>query len=617
MTIYEPLKIANGNLAATRQIEHCPPRMMTRELTMNAIEASSQDASGNGFIVFGAITDIRCGDAKKLFIWNNGPGMTPHELKSVMDLSSTINKSFGLHGNFGIGAKVSTLFSNKLGFRMWSCRNGVVSEAILAKPEGCDDYSRIIFEFDDGTTSPVRDVTEEMAEIGQTFSKLNNMPKHLNIFDTSKDWTAVTLFGNHPSQDTVINPFGGVEKQTSWLPSALYRRFWSIPENVSIYLTSLVITRDANRNFTPISKRLDKFTKHEVVSVDGGIKIHYLYDAKIIGAQGAAYLQSYAGALCHVSSFGCIVYNGEMYDYSGDSDWVYNAKYFGIPFGYKNLSVAIELPDDFEVFNARAMPNSYRTAIIYGHNKEDIKAKDFSHIVIENRPKWFLDVIDENAPSNTVSGDIRKQLQALLDELMLKEKSLKKDKAGDTPAIEGHKGLGGGGTSPVVPGPDPLPSNKFGLDFNMSGKMRAVLSVNNMTAPKPEILMDDDQIREKGIEFKAAAFDEVSNLLFINGKYEALNSICDDLAVRHANHPDQELLINMARNKSQDIMSLLVGRVVVFAKAKHKKSANWTEADIEKALSPESLTMAADAWATMMTPYHQEMSRFFKIVVAA
>jgi predicted lipoprotein len=65
--------------------------------------------------------------------------------------------------------------------------------------------------------------------------------------------------------------------------------------------------------------------------------------------------------------------------------------------------------------------------------------------------------------------------------------------------------------------------------------------------------------------------------------------------------------------KAKDIMTILVGRVVVYAKAKLKKSENWTESDIEKALSPESLTMAADSWASNMMPYHQEMSRAFKL----
>jgi predicted lipoprotein len=66
-------------------------------------------------------------------------------------------------------------------------------------------------------------------------------------------------------------------------------------------------------------------------------------------------------------------------------------------------------------------------------------------------------------------------------------------------------------------------------------------------------------------------------------------------------------------SKAKDIMTVLIGRVVVYAKGKINKSQNWSEAEIEKALSPESLTMAADSWATNMMPYHQEMSRAFKL----
>jgi hypothetical protein len=614
MTAIEPLKIANVDLAVTRQLEHCPPRMMTRELTMNAIEASSQDHTGHGLIVFGAITDETCGDTKKLFIWNNGPGMTAHELKTVTDLSSTINKTAGLHGNFGIGAKVSALLSNKLGFRMWSCRDGIVSEVILLKDDDTGRYGKFVFDCGDGIRTTVRDVTHNMSQYREIFAALNDTPKSWDLFDTTRDWTAVTLFGNYPSQDTVVSPYGDAEKQTGWLPSALYRRFWSIPENVSIYLTSTVFTRDASRYFMTISQRFNAFTRHEVVNADNGVKIHYFHDAKVIGKRGTGYLQSYNGALCPVSSFGCLVYKGEMYDYSGDSDWVFNAKYFGIPFGYKNLSVAVELPDDYEVFGSKVLPNSYRTAILYGHNKEDMKARDFSPLVIENRPQWFLDIIEENSPANAVSNDIRKQLQELLDELLLKEKSLTRASEGDTNSVPGSRGRGyGDKPRGDNPNPNHTPSKKVGLNFNSTGTIRALTSINNMMAPDFKFLMDDETIEEKGLKNKAASFDETNNLLYINGKYQAFDDICDDLMDRHAAHPDQDMVMDIAMAKAKDIMTILVGRVVVYAKAKLKKSENWTESDIEKALSPESLTMAADSWASNMMPYHQEMSRAFKL----
>ena len=614
MTSIEPLKIANVDLAVTRQLEHCPPKMMVRELTMNAMEASSKDQTGSGLIIFGAITDETCGDARKLFIWNNGPGMTAHELRIATDLSSSINKKAGLYENFGIGAKVAALLSNKLGFRMWSCRNGRVSEVILIKDEETGRYGKYVFEHDDGTTTTVRDITNKMPECQKIFARENDTPKSWNIFDPSRDWTAVTLFGNFPSQDTVVSPYGDAEKQTGWLPAALYRRFWNIPSNVEIYLTSSVFTRDASRYFKPISNRLDAFTKHEVVTVEGGIRIHYFHDAKVKGKGGAEYLQSYNGALCAVTTFGALIHKGEMYDYMGENDWVFNAKYFGIPFGYKNLSIAIELPKDFEVFGSKVMPNSYRTAIMYGHNKEDVKCKHFSHLVIENRPKWFIDVIEESSPSNTASTEIKKQLQELLDELLLRESSPSRDKSGDVNTVRGNKGRGGGdGPDNPDPNPDPKPSNKTGLNFNSAGAIRASISLNDVRAPQTIFVYEDETIEEKQMKNKAASFDEENNILMINGKYNALSAIKNDLADRHANHPDQDMVLTTAEKKARDILALLTGRVVVYAKAKKKKGLSWAEAEIEKALSPESMTMAADAWASVMTPYHSEMSRAFKI----
>jgi len=507
------------------------------------------------------------------------------------------------------------LLSNMLGFSMISCRNRRVHQIIIVYDDERKRFGRYKFDFGDGIEDDVRDVTAQMPKYRKVFSELNEIPKSWDLFDTSRDWTAITLFGNYASQDTVVSPFGDAEKQTGWLPSALYRRFWSIPENVSIYLSSSVFTRDASRYFAPISQRFNAFTKHEVVILDGGVKIHYLHDAKVVGKKGSGYLQSYNGALCQVSAFGCIVYKGEMYyDYDKESEWVNNAKYFGIPFGYKNLSVAVELPDGYEAFGARVLPNSYRTAIMYGHNREDVKARDFSRLVIENRPEWFLDVIEASSPAHAGNNEIRKQLQELLDDLLLKENSLTRNKDGDTPSIPGNRGRGGNGKRlNDIPNPNPQPSNKTGLNFNATGSTRALTTLNKITAPDFRFLTDEEMIEEQGITNKAASFDETNNLIYINGLYKAFDDICNDLMDRHASHPDQEMVKDIATSKATDIMTVLIGRVVVYAKAKINKSQNWSEAEIEKALSPESLTMAADSWATNMMPYHQEMSRAFKL----
>jgi len=59
-------------------------------------------------------------------IWNTGPGMDAAELKAATDLACEINKSLGLDENFGVGAKVSSLSSNKHGMRFRWCKAGRV-----------------------------------------------------------------------------------------------------------------------------------------------------------------------------------------------------------------------------------------------------------------------------------------------------------------------------------------------------------------------------------------------------------------------------------------------------------------------------------------------------------
>jgi hypothetical protein len=204
-----PIQINDRAFLIASTIERCPKTMMLRELMMNALDAASFAPASQRYVIF----RVKPFDGvPKLAIWNTGPGMDADELYQMCDLAASIRKDLGLAGNFGMGAKVASLPSNRLGLRYRSCKEQRVHEVILCERKGV--YGRLRRRAEDGTYSEVIDVTEIAATEG---------------LDLSYDWTEVLLLGNRHDQDTSRDPYNGDPKsEPQWLANALYYRFYRL-----------------------------------------------------------------------------------------------------------------------------------------------------------------------------------------------------------------------------------------------------------------------------------------------------------------------------------------------------------------------------------------------------
>src|SRR4051812_3274838 len=191
--------------------------MMLRELVMNALEAAALAPVGKRLV---DISSKPLNGIPKLTIWNSGPGMDSHELHDMCDLASSIGKEKGLDKNFGMGAKVASLPSNRIGIRYRSCRQGAVHEVILCERDNV--YGRLKRRDTNGEElGDVIDVTEQVRIEG------NRTLEH--------DWTEVVLLGNRTDQDTASDPYDGDPKQPKfWLATYLYHRFFRLPAGVEI-----------------------------------------------------------------------------------------------------------------------------------------------------------------------------------------------------------------------------------------------------------------------------------------------------------------------------------------------------------------------------------------------
>lgn len=576
------LRVADEAFLVASTIERCPKTMMLRELMMNAIEASTQAPEGNRII---EIRPKEIGGTQKLCIWNTGPGMSSEELHQICDLAASIGKDKGLDENFGMGAKVASLPSNRYGLRYRSCKGGIVSEVILCERGGV--YGRLRRQSENDALEEVFDVTEACRGEG---------------YDLGADWTEVVLFGNRADQNTLRDPYDGNPGVTGqWLADYLYHRFYRLPAGLLVKFLPGAHKLDGTRTFRTIPDRAFPMGTSESVTTPQGIKVHYFYDPPLANT---SHNKSVSGAITTDVSICAIVHKNEIYDLKRGRQWTLDAPIFGVTFGAKNISVHIELPDDYP-----ARPEAYRQFLRYREgDQRQVTVQDFAELALEHRPAWLISLINSLAPADSGStNEIRDELQRLLNNLRVRSQSPRASHMGD---VFVDTGVGAGarvdregegardGKTPRVTADDLLAVP--------AGAKRATVSLNSERAPEIIPLHDEAQIEEKGLKGKAARF--YPGQLFVNMRYPAVDEMRRQLELEYAAAPDPESMRRMALELAERTIIIRVGRAVIYALAK-QLNREWTTEDMARAQSPESLSLAADDFVDALQNARRRMGQ--------
>ena len=111
--------------------------------------------------------------------------------------------------------------------------------------------------------------------------------------------------------------------------------------------------------------------------------------------------------------------------------------------------------------------------------------------------------------------------------------------------------------------------------------------------PKIEILTDAEEIAEKDLKGRAGRYYKDAQTLFVNGLYSAVDRMVADLEPELRAGGDAEVVRAAALKASQRFMAFRVGKATCYAISK-RLSDDWSSDDLERATSPESLSMAAD-----------------------
>ncbi len=545
-----PIRVADEAFLIASTIDRCPKTMMLRELVMNALEAASLEENAAKHVHIG---HKQIEGAYKLSIWNNGPGLSAAELHKICDLASSIRKETGLDANFGMGAKVASLPSNRLGLRYRSSHDGQVHEVKLVQVDGI--YGRHRYDATlPGVAGEIADVTEQSASDG-------HLPQG--------DWTEVTLFGNRPDQNTVSDPYDGDPAvETGWIAQYLSNRFFRLPPGVSLTLPSGApgLTGPA---FTGIGARLGLFDRTESVRTVGGIVVHFGYTAD---PTKAALTNAADGLPNFVGRTGVVV-RDELYGVVGGQDWLLSGPIFGFPFAARHCSVFIELPSHYGV-----RPEAYRQFLRFVHgDQRQVIAHDFAAVVRNAIPLWLREIIASyGLPRLDYVSAISEELLALLAQLGV---------IAERRDLQIARGLE---DRPLPSAPRPPSAPKFEVP--------------------PEIisLRDPALIDERELQGRAARYYPQSHELFLNLTYSSVARLQNQLDVDFASAPDPQLRSQTAEDIASWVVTRQVGRALAFSLA--KKSAGWPVGDIAKAQTPEALSLVADDYLPLLGPARRRMA---------
>jgi hypothetical protein len=524
-----PLRIANEAFLVASTIERCPKTMMLRELVSNALEAAAQDTGAEGRVEIGA---RRIGGVRKLCIWNTGPGLAPDQLRLACDLASSIGKANGLDANFGMGAKVASLPSNRFGMRFRSCATEMVSEVVMGERGGV--YGRLPLEGATDGPGDLRDVTTECAAEG---------------WDLTQDWTEVTLFGNRPDQDTVADPYDGNPRQPrDWLPAILLRRFATLPGAMRLTLLPDVVGAEQPATFEPLPRRLHQACQTELVAAGDGVSLLYaLLPADLPPPPG---LPGGCGAIMH---------RGEIYDVVEASRWALDAPSYGIAYGAARCFVLVQLDDDSKV-----RPEAYRQFLrhIEGH-QDPVQLRGFAPLIRRKMPAWLARQVGAGGLSAMPFGaGLTAELLALLEALAVRP-------------------------------PEPVVLPSLGLATPQPGPVIEEAPAEPVALPPMFICLDDPAlIEERGLSRFAARYYADAHEIYINLRYPAVLALANELE-RHAVDADADRLARRCADVAGWMMTRRLTRGLVFSMA---KLGLWHPHDIGRAQTAEALSLLADDW---------------------
>jgi hypothetical protein len=389
------LAITGASHFVNRMFEACGPYQWAREFLKNSIEAGAKK------VEFGIEWQaVEKHGVYRRTMSDDGIGMDDKEL---LDFFSTLGagarKIGGIHDNFGVGAKISSLPWNAEGLVVISHKRGKASMIWIVLDDESGDYELMEFTTANGTSLVIEP----------------QIIDDINWAAIKPDWitdhgTVIVLLGSKEYPDTVLgNPQAG-EDAIKGLSVYLNTRFWDLAD-VDVRVVELRSEkksqwperpdeRDDSRRpnnrqirgarhwLLDVSAPKGKLADHGAVTLDGDrvATEWYLWDGE------RPYIHSYAKRPGYVA----VRYKGELFHVTSNK---VHFRWFGVVEGkvQQNLTLILE-PQLYQATNGRwgIHPDQSRNRLIFTGNGEkgiDMPLSDWGLEFSERMPEEVLAAI--------------------------------------------------------------------------------------------------------------------------------------------------------------------------------------------------------------------------------
>jgi hypothetical protein len=505
--------------------------------------------------------------------------MTGDEMvKFINQLSSSLSTQ-SMSGNYGVGAKITTATKNPFGVIYLSWKNGEGSMIYMYKNEATQQYGLKQWKHADGSYKHYLPIDDDVKP---------------DIID--KHGTKVVLLGIQEDSNTIQAPVG-VPSPSRWISKYLNTRYYNLPAEISLKAREGwdYPRTDKDRNYLRrLSGQAQYLTQHSIssgtVNLNDAIAHWWILKDEPAITSNSGYMES-AG---HVAA----LYKNELYELSTARSGMAKLQQFGITFGYRFVVIYIEPTNVIQLTT-----NTARTTLLI--NNDNLPWAEWAFQFRENMPDEIAKLVAEKAAaaSNT---DHQKSIKDRLKDIMdlFKVSRYRLSTAGSVLIDEDRMIRGGNIGNQNRNACQSGSSSKHSGGGGTGGNVYAVFEKINGTQarktkpdPFPEVRwvsVSNGTRDPKDMEDRAAKYLHDQNLLLINADFSVFTDMTGYFRKEYKDTPG----INEATEEAVRgwFEQALVETIIGVQGLMNRK--DWTQLNIESALSQEALTTA------VMQRYH-------------
>jgi hypothetical protein len=575
------MTVHNIGFLLDRLGQDCHLLQYLRELTQNSIEAILRTGAPGEIIWDVDWTTFDLEGVQKLCITDTGDGMTGEEMVRFLNQLSSSVSAQSMSGNYGVGAKIAAATRSPTGVLYLSWKHGEGSMIHLYRDRNIGQYGLKQWQHHDGSYAHFLPLEDDIR------------PEVIR-----EHGTKVVLLGSTEDANTMHAP-PGVASPSRWISKYLNTRYFRFPDSVTVRAREgwEYPRSDKDRNYLrTLTGQGPYLAQHSAASgsveFSGAIAHWWILRDEPAISNNSGFIES-AG---HVAA----LYQNELYELATARFGMSRLQQFGVTFGYRYVVIYVE-PEG--AGHGRLTTNTARTALLI--QNEPLPWADWAAEFREKLPDEIAQLVAEKAAA-AANTDHQKSIRDRLKEIMdlFKISRYRPIPTGDT-WIDEDLLIRGGVIGDLSRGPRSTgdasrPGGTGGTGGNVYAvfeKAGGTLGKRAKPDPFPNVrwVSVRDGTREYGdIEDRAAKYLADQNLLLINADFRVFEDMVSVFAKEFAEVPG---IVDLARDAVRGWFEQALDETVIGVQGL-ANSKQWSQADIEIALSEEALTTA------VMQRYH-------------